>query len=114
MVQVKQALGKKSTYVSSLEAVDRHAAREAASQLLQHYLFSKKAMTVTEPNNAEAAISGQFMPSQAELAAELFAQHYFPAAVKAAFPQPQLLSRVLQWQISFQYALQQLQRQISF
>lgn len=94
-IQVKQALAKNSTFASALKALGKQAPPETAPQLLQHYLFHKKAVTVTELDNAVAAVSAQPAPIQAGYAAELIAQQYYFAAMKATFTQPQILSRVL-------------------
>ena len=95
-IQVKQALAKNSTFAGALKALGKQAPPETAPQLLQHYLFRKKAVTVTELDNAVAAVSAQPAPIQAGYAAELIAQQYYFAAMKATFTQPQILSRVLQ------------------
>ena len=94
--RVKQAIAKNTTFAGALKAVGKQATPEAASQLLQHYLFSKKTVTVTELDSTVAAVAGQSAQSQAAYAASLIAQQYYFAAMKATFTHPQVLSRVLQ------------------
>ena len=94
--QVKQAIAKNTTFSGALKAIGKQAAPEAASQLLQHYLFSKKTVTVTELDSTVSAVTGQSAQSQAAYAESLIAQQYYFAAMKATFTHSQVLSRVLQ------------------
>lgn len=92
----KQAIARSKTLSGALKALGSQASPDAAIQLLQHYLFSKQAVSVTELDTTVAAIAGQPAQIQAVLAILLVQQQYYFAAMKATFTHPRVLSRVLQ------------------
>lgn len=93
---VKQAIARHGTFAAALKAIGKEAAPDAAPPLLQHFLLGKKYVTVTDLDSMVAALAEQPAQSQAAFAGELIAQHYYFAAMKAAFPSPPVLSTVLQ------------------
>lgn len=92
----KHAIAKSSTFPAALKAIGKQAGPETAGQLLQHYVFNKQAVTVTELDSTLAAISGQPAQTQAVYAALLTEEQYYFAAMKATFTHPKVLQRVLQ------------------